>query len=81
MTLTQLISNTKIKNLKYIIQAKYRVFIRDQYNKIYSDDKMDNMLYATATCNDCYLNGSCLKCGCDFKEMITSDKSCPDGKW
>lgn len=81
MTISQLIKNIKFSNLLYIVQSKYRAFINKEYNRIYSDTKLNNMLYAAATCSECYLNGSCLECGCDFKEMITSDKPCPKNKW
>lgn len=76
-----ILSNYRLKNLKYIIVAKYKKFIRKEYQRIYDKDSIDDMLFKVSQCPDCYLNGSCLKCGCDFKEFITTDKKCPDGKF
>ena len=73
--------NWKVKNLKYIIQATYKKFIRKEYQRFFGPDNIDDMLYKTARCHECYLNGSCLYCGCNFKEMITTKKPCPEGKF
>lgn len=81
MTIKQLLKNIKFKNFIYIVVAKYKKFIRRQYNKLYSKDNIDDMLFKTASCPDCYFNGSCLNCGCNFKELITTDKPCPNGKF
>lgn len=81
MTLKQFIKNLKFKNLIYIIAAKYKKFIRKEYNKYYESDKLEDIYFKIASCPDCYLNGSCLECGCDFKEMITTNKPCPNEKW
>lgn len=77
--------------------GKWKVFIINQYNKYYPQplvteedlkDKIvqfspdiETLVYKSAMCPPCALNGSCLKCGCDFNSMIVSDKECPDGKF
>lgn len=70
-----------LNNIRRVIQAKYKKFIKGQYNKYFNQDKIDEMLYKTAQCPNCFMNGSCLECGCDFKEMITTDKKCPNDKF
>lgn len=27
-------------------------------------------------CKDCFDNGDCLQCGCDFEKLVLSDKKC-----
>lgn len=82
MKIKQLIQNIKKpKNLIYMIQGKYKRFIKKQYNKYFTQDSIDNMLFKTSQCPKCYQNGSCLECGCDFKELITTNKKCPNGKF
>lgn len=81
MTLKQFIKNLKFKNVIFIVVAKYKKFIRKEYQKYYSKDDIDKLMFKVASCPKCYLNGSCLECGCDFKEMITTNKHCPNEKW
>ena len=81
MTIKQFIKNIRLSNLIYIIQAKYRKFIASQYESIYSSNKIDDMLYATYKCPKCFENNSAECCGCNFKEMILSDKKCKYNKW
>lgn len=81
MTIKQFLGNVKIQNVKYIISAKYKKFIKQQYNKYFSEDKMEEMMYKVSQCPKCYLNNSAECCGCNFKEMITTDKKCGYGKW
>lgn len=65
----------------YTIQGYYRRWIKKQYNKHFNQDSIDDMLFKVASCPDCYLNGSCLNCGCPMNEMLTTNKACPDGKF
>lgn len=81
MTLKQLIKNLKLANLKYIIQAKYKRFIIKEYEKHTTRNKLDDMLYAVYKCPECYVNNTMQCCGCNFKEAITSNKHCENGKW
>ena len=81
MTIKQLVNNIKLKNLKYIIKAKYAKFIEKEYNKIYSDKKIDDMLFAVYKCPSCYENNNMKCCGCNFKEAIRTNKKCSQGKW
>lgn len=81
MTFKQFLSNLKIKNLKFIIQAKYRKFIKKQYNKYFNEDRVEELMFKAASCPDCYFNGTCLKCGCNTKELFNSDKPDPDDKF
>lgn len=75
------IRNYKLKNLWYIIVAKYKKFIKREYNRVWGEDEIDEMLFKVSQCPKCYLNGACIKCGCDFKELITTNKKCPDGRF
>jgi len=81
MTLQQFVKNLKVSNVKDTIKGNYNAFIARQYNKIFGGKKIDEMMFAAAICSDCYLNGACLECGCNFNKMVASDKSCPKNKW
>ena len=78
---TMKIKEITLKNIKYVIQAKYRMFIKREYNKYYSQDKVDDMLYKVASCPECYSNGIMECCGCVFKEALLTNKSCKNGKF
>jgi hypothetical protein len=81
MTIKQFIKNIKFKNLKFIIQAKFRKFIIKEYSKIFNEEKIDDMLFAVYSCPKCYENNVMECCGCNFKEAITTGKKCKNGKW
>ena len=71
----------RMNTLKYILQGYWRKFVRNLYEKTFKEDPVDELMYKAATCSDCYLNGSCLECGCPFSEMAFSDKPCPKNKF
>lgn len=74
------------KNWYYWIQSKYRKFINSEFSRIWEGETpsvfAESVLKKAKKCNDCFLNGECLECGCNFYEMtIYSDKDCPLNKW
>lgn len=66
----------KFKNLFYILQAKYWRFIERQYKKRFTPSVQMSIIDRVRLCHDCFENGDCLDCGCDFDELIYSDKPC-----
>jgi hypothetical protein len=70
-----------IKNAFYYLQSIYYNYIRKEYSRIFTKDRIDDMLYKTAMCPECYKNGDCLECGCSFVDMIKTNKHCPNGKF
>ena len=81
MTLKQFITNLTIQNIKYFIQGKYKSFIQKQYNKHFTQDSIDEMLYKVSQCPTCYLNNSAECCGCNFIDMIKTNKHCKNGNF
>lgn len=77
----QIILNISFKNLIFICIAKYKKFIRSEYNKYFAQDNIDDMLYKVSQCPNCYLNNSAECCGCEFKEMILTNKKCKFNKF
>lgn len=88
MKLKRLIKNlSNPKNWYYAVQGKYRRFVKRQYNKYFSDDNIDDMMFKVSQCPRCFQNGSCIGnegeegCGCNFRELITTNKKCPNGRF
>lgn len=54
----------------------YRGFVFKQYSKMFTQDKLKDIVYMAATHPECALNGFCEDCGCPFLELTVSDKKC-----
>lgn len=73
MTIKQLIKNiTKPGNFWYIIQSKIRQLIRPLPDTA--------ILEKVARHPNCFFSGECQRCGCDFHDVLASDKKCDDLK-
>lgn len=68
MTIRQFIKNIKLSNLYHIVQSKLR-----QMSKPLPDEEI---LAKVADCPQCFNAGECLRCGCDFHDVVASDKQC-----
>lgn len=69
MTIRQLLRNiTRPINLLYIIQSKIR-----RMSQPLPDEEI---LAKVADCPQCFQSGVCQRCGCDFHDVIASDKQC-----
>lgn len=60
----------------YFIQGHYKKFILKEYNRLFYDDSVVNLMYKAARCSDCVNNGMCLECGCLTIPKLLSDKPC-----
>ncbi len=60
----------------YFFQSFYRRFIRKEYKRIYNEQTVEDILEKIHKCPDCFFNGACIHCGCDFDEFILTDKQC-----
>jgi len=70
-----------INNIKLFLLAQYRKFIKQEYNRIFTQDKIDDMLYKVSQCSKCYNNGIMECCGCNFKDALLTNKHCKHGKF
>ena len=81
MTFKQFIKNVKLTNVKYIIKGYYLKFIQREYAKYFGTQDIMVMMYKSAKCPECCINGIMKCCGCSFYEAVISGKSCKDGKF
>jgi hypothetical protein len=60
------------------IQAIFGIFIKKEDAVAYAEQ----VIFKRAMCPECYQNGSCIHCGCNFSELSVSKKAkCSEKRW
>jgi hypothetical protein len=72
----------KKDNIKNFIQGHLNKFLDNtEYMSLELHIK-EQVIYRASLCQDCYYNGSCLKCGCKTPDMFYSTNKVDSlGKW
>lgn len=85
-----LLSNLKKRGLKDVLSSRIFSYIESKlqlFSGVYlkKDDVIsyaEQVIYKRVMCNDCYIAGECLHCGCDFNDLTVSTiASCSKNKW
>lgn len=75
---------------EYLKQDNVKNFIQGHLNKFLDNTEYmslelhikEQVVYRASLCQDCYINGSCVKCGCKTPDMFYSPNKVDSlGKW
>lgn len=71
----QFLKNITLDNAFYIAQSEVR-------KRTWSKEALEEIVSKKeALCPECAAQKACIYCGCQFPEMLISDKPCPQGKF
>lgn len=85
-----ILENIKKRGFKDIFSNRIFSYIESKFQGIFGiftkkEDAVafsEQVIFKRAMCPECYQNGSCLHCGCNFNELSVSKKAtCSQGRW
>lgn len=74
--MVRLVEYFKPKNYFYYLHAKLVKWLVPDTSSL-----VITAMYKASKCPDCYKATECIHCGCDFNEMVLTNKPCPENKW
>ena len=85
-----LINNIKKRGLKDIFSFRVFAYIESILQKLFGirtkqEDQVafaEQIIFRSVMCKPCQENKSCLHCGCDWNDLVTSKTAtCSEGRW